>query len=256
MVAIPQTRSIDLKTVAIIQARMGSSRLPGKVLADVAGTSVLGHTVARARAIAGVDEVVVATTVAPGDDAVVAEAARLGVAATRGSEHDVLARYVEASRVRAADVVVRITSDCPLLDPVVSARVVSALHARLAAGERVDYASNTIERRDPRGLDTEAFTAAALDRAHHLARAPREREHVTLYLYEHPSAFVLLSVPGDADHAAERWTVDTDRDLQLVREIYARLGARPLFGMDDVLALIAREPWIAAINADVEQKRP
>lgn len=261
--AVPQARSGDLKTVAIIQARIGSSRLPGKVLAAVESDSVLGHTVRRARAIAGVDEVVVATTTAPGDDAVIAEAARLGVAVTRGSEHDVLGRYVAAAAAHAADVVVRITSDCPLLDPAVSARVVAALHARLAAGPRADYASNTIERRDPRGLDTEAFTVDALRRADAAARAPREREHVTLYMYEHPGEFALVSVPGEVDHADQRWTVDTDADLRLVREIYARLGRRrggaagaPAFDMHDVLALIAREPWIAAINADVEQKRP
>jgi len=217
---------------------------------------VLGHTVARARAIAGVDQVVVATTTAASDDAVVAEADRLGVATTRGSEDDVLGRYVAAAAAHGADAVVRITSDCPLLDPVVSARVVAALHTGLAAGARIDYASNTIDRRDPRGLDTEAFTVAALHRAAAAARAPRHREHVTLYMYEHPAEFALVSVPGGADHAAHRWTVDTERDLRLVREVFARLGADRLFGMDDVLALIAREPWIAAINADVEQKRP
>jgi spore coat polysaccharide biosynthesis protein SpsF len=235
---------------------MGSSRLPGKVLARVEGNTVLGHTVERARAIAGVDDVVVATTPAASDDAVVAEAARLGVGCTRGSEHDVLSRYVEAAAAHRADVIVRITSDCPLLDPVVSARVVAALHDRLRAGAAADYASNTIERRDPRGLDTEAFTAAALGRADAQARAPREREHVTLYLYEHPAEFTLISVPGAVDHAAQRWTVDTESDLRLVREVYARLATRRMFGIDDVLALIAREPWIAAINADVEQKRP
>jgi spore coat polysaccharide biosynthesis protein SpsF len=241
--------------VAIIQARMGSSRLPGKVLATVEGDSVLGHTVARARAIAGVDEVVVATTVGRPDDAVVAEAARLGVVCTRGSEDDVLLRYVEAASERDADVIVRITSDCPLLDPQVSARVVAALDARLASGEPVDYVSNTIERRYPRGLDTEAFTWTALSRAHGMAHAAREREHVTLYMYEHRAEFALASVAGEVDHSAHRWTVDTESDLRLVREVYARLGARGLFGMDEVLALIAREPWIAAINADVEQKR-
>jgi spore coat polysaccharide biosynthesis protein SpsF len=241
--------------VAIIQARMGSSRLPGKVLAPVEGNSVLGHTVERTRAINGVDEVVVATTVAGSDDPVVGEAARLGVACTRGSEDDVLSRYVAAAETHGADVVVRITSDCPLLDPAVAARVVGTLHARLGAGEAVDYASNTLQRHYPRGLDTEAFTANALRRAHAMAHAAREREHVTLYMYEHPAEFALVPVRCGADHSGHRWTVDTEADLRLVREVYARLGSHGMFDMDDVLALIAREPWIAAINADVEQKR-
>jgi len=241
---------------------MGSSRLPGKVLEDLGGGTVLARTVTRARAIRGVDEVVVATTRAGADDAIVAEAKRLGVHATRGSEDDVLGRYVEAAELHGAHVVVRITSDCPLLDPEVSGRVVFALHERLRTGPAVDYASNTIVRRYPRGLDTEAFTRDALGRAHALAKAAREREHVTLFMYEHPAEFTLLSVVGDVDHASHRWTVDTDRDLAMVREVYARLDRPPLggpgriFGMADVLALLAREPQIAAINADVAQKVP
>lgn len=242
---------------------MGSSRLPGKVLATLQGVSVLGRTVARARAIGGVDAVVVATTRAPADDAVVQEAERLDVHCTRGSEDDVLSRYLEAARLHGAEVIVRITSDCPLLDPAASARVVAALHDRLRAGTPADYASNTLARRYPRGLDTEAFTRTALERVHRLAQAPREREHVTLYMYEHPTEFALVSVAGDADHASHRWTVDTEADLEMVREVYARLApaapsARPgrIFGMEDVLALLEREPWIAAINAGVEQKQP
>ena len=241
---------------------MGSSRLPGKVLAALEGETVLGRTVERARAIGGVDEVVVATTRASADDAVVQEAERLNVGCTRGSEDDVLSRYVEAARLHGADVVVRITSDCPLLDPAASARVVAALHDQLRAGAPADYASNTIERRYPRGLDTEAFTSTALYRVDRLAQAPREREHVTLYMYEHPTEFTLISVPGDADHAAQRWTVDTETDLEMVRQVYARLDTVALaarrgriFGMAEVLALLEREPWIAAINAGVEQKR-
>jgi spore coat polysaccharide biosynthesis protein SpsF len=252
----------NLKTVAVIQARMGSSRLPGKVLATLQGETVLARTVERTRAIGGVDEVVVATTRASADDAVAKEAERLNVGCTRGSEGDVLSRYVEAARLHGADVVVRITSDCPLLDPAASGRVVAALQDRLRAGEPVDYASNTIERRYPRGLDTEAFTRAALERVHRVAQAPREREHVTLYMYEHPAEFSLISVSGDADHASQRWTVDTEADLEMVRQVYARLdpvapSARRgrIFGMEEVLALLEREPWIAAINADVEQKR-
>jgi spore coat polysaccharide biosynthesis protein SpsF len=254
-----------MRTVAIIQARMGSSRLPGKVLERVEGLSVLAHTVRRAQRIEGVDRVVVATTVAPNDDAVVAECERLGVRCGRGSEDDVLSRYVEVARASEAEIVVRITSDCPLLDPRVSAEVVRALKDALSRGEPVDYASNTLRRRHPRGLDTEAFTAEALERAHRTAATPREREHVTLTMYEHPADFRLLSVSpeGDADTrggsvaSSHRWTVDTAEDLQLVREVMSRLVPThgDAFGLEEILALVEREPWIAEINRHVEQKK-
>lgn len=242
-----------MRTVAIIQARMGSTRLPGKVLERVGEWTVLGHTVARARAIPGVDEVVVATTRSDADVAVVREAERLGARWWRGSEDDVLSRYVGAARASGADAIVRITSDCPLLDPDASGLVTAAL----IAGEGADYASNTIERRYPRGLDTEAFTRGALERAAEQAAAPREREHVTPFIYEHPESFRLRSVRGEVDHSRHRWTVDTAEDLQLVREVYARVAPEhgPIFGMGPILDLLAREPWIAALNQHVEQKK-
>lgn len=246
-----------MQAVAIIQARMGSTRLPGKVLELVEGRTVLGHTIGRARAIRGLDEVVVATTRLERDDAVVTESERHGARSWRGSEDDVLSRYLGAARESGADVIMRITSDCPLLDPELSSGVLSALLSALAAGDPVDYASNSLVRRNPRGVDTEAFTRAALERAAEQATAAREREHVTLYMYEHPDAFRLLSIPGEHDHAHHRWTVDTPEDLQLVREVYARLAPDHglLFGMQPVLDLLVREPWIARINQHVEQKK-
>lgn len=244
-------------TVAIIQARIGSTRLPGKVLELVEGRTVLGHTVARARAVPGVDDVVVATSDLDRDDAIIREADRLGVRWWRGSEADVLSRYLGAARDSRADVIVRLTSDCPLLDPQISGLVVSAVLSRIEAGAPVDYASNSIDRRYPRGLDTEAFTTLALERASGLAAETREREHVTVYLYEHPTLFQLVSVPGETDCSHHRWTVDTPEDLQLVRAIYAHLApAHGLdFGMRPVLDLLAREPWIADINRHVAQKQ-
>lgn len=246
-----------MHAVAIIQARMGSTRLPGKVLELVEGRTVLGHTIARARAIRGLDEVVVATTSLDQDDAVVSESERHGVRSWRGSEDDVLARYLGAARDSRADVIMRITSDCPLLDPELSSGVLSALLSAIAAGDAVDYASNSLLRRNPRGVDTEAFTRAALERTAELATTVREREHVTLYMYEHPEAFRLLSVPGAHDHSHHRWTVDTPEDLRLVREVYARLAPKHglLFGMQPVLELLEREPWITRINQHVEQKK-
>lgn len=242
-----------MRTVAIIQARMGSSRLPGKVLEPLGGKTLLAQTVDRARAIQGLAEVVVATTQESVDDAIVEHAEAMGVAWARGSEHDVLSRYAHAARRYDADIVVRITSDCPLLDPNESQRVIESL-----VGSEFHYASNTIERTYPRGLDTEAFTRDALELCDSLAKEPREREHVTLYMYEHPSEFRLHSVRGPQNVSQHRWTVDTREDLQLVREIYARLGPSPadsIFGMRDILALLEREPWIAELNSHIEQKR-
>lgn len=239
----------DRPVVAIIQARMGSTRLPGKALIDIGGMSMLARVVRRvqrARTIAGV---VVATTVGAADDAIVAECARLGVPTTRGSEDDVLDRYYQAAVAHQAQVIVRITSDCPLIDPDVIDLVVQAFQQAAP-----DYASNTLERRYPRGLDLEVFSFAALEQAWREAAEPYQRAHVTPFLYQHPERFRMLAVSGADDHSAHRWTVDTPEDLAFVRAVYARLGDADAFSWRAVLDLIEREPALAAINAHIEQK--
>lgn len=244
-----------MRTVAIIQARTGSTRLPRKVLRDLEGQSMLQRTLERARRVDGVDEVVIATTKAPSDLAIVEEAERLGVKWFRGSEQDVLSRYLGTAEAFEADVVVRITSDCPLLDPEVSGTVVARLKESLASTNSADYCSNGLPHRTfPRGLDTEAMTIGALERAGQRARTAREREHVSIYLYEHPNEFRLLGVESPVDESRHRWTVDTEEDLRFVREIYRRFGERP-FGWKDVLSLLEREPELVSINAHVEQKK-
>jgi spore coat polysaccharide biosynthesis protein SpsF len=241
--------------VAIVQARMGSTRLPGKVLEDLFGRSVLGRTIERASAAPGIDEVVVATTESPKDDAVLRECERLSTRAFRGSEEDVLSRYLGAARAFDADLIVRVTSDCPLLDPELTGAVVARLRSSLATATPADYASNGVPPSYPRGLDTEAFTRGALERAAARATAPREREHVTLYIYEHPTDFRLLSVENDRDLSGHRWTVDTPEDLALVREIYRRLAPRTLFSWRDALAIVEADPALSRINAHVQQKK-
>jgi len=238
-----------LKVVAIVQARMGSTRLPGKVLQDLEGETVLARVVTRLRRARLINEFLVATTDRAADDAIVKECRSLAVPVFRGEQDDVLDRYFRAAQLAKAEIVVRITSDCPLIDPEITDKTIAAF---LEA--RPDYASNSLVRTYPRGLDTEVMSFATLGRAWQEARKPHEREHVTPYVYQHPAEFKLLSVTGEADHSAHRWTVDTPEDLELVRAIYSRLKGNANFLWRDVLDLLDREPGLLELNGSVLQK--
>lgn len=231
---------------AVVQARMGSTRLPGKTLADVCGRPMLARLVARAARIPGVERVVVATTEKPADQAILRFAADQALPAYAGSEEDVLDRVYQAARRYGVSVVVRVTPDCPLLDPEVSGRVLARF---LEARGTLDYVSNTQPPTFPDGLDTEVFSFAALERAWRGARLASEREHVTPYMWRQPQAFRLARVASDRDLSALRWTVDEPADLEFVRAIYERLGpAGETAGMDAVLDLLRDHPEIEAIN--------
>jgi spore coat polysaccharide biosynthesis protein SpsF len=238
-----------LNVVAIIQARVGSTRLPGKVLKDLEGESVLARVVNRLRRSRLISELLVATTDRAEDDAVVNECRNLSVSVSRGDQDDVLDRYFRAAQLAKAEVVVRITSDCPLIDPEITDKTIAAF---LEAAP--DYASNALVHSYPRGLDTEVMSTAALGLAWQQARKPYEREHVTPYIYEHPAEFKLLPVTEDADYSGHRWTVDTPEDLEFVRAIYIRLKNNPKFGWRDVLDLLEREPGLLELNRSVPQK--
>jgi spore coat polysaccharide biosynthesis protein SpsF len=240
-----------VKIVAIIQARLGSTRLPGKVLMDVVGETVLERVVRRVERFTLVDDIIVATSTLHPDDAIVKECARIGVPIFRGSESDVLARFVGAAAETDADVCVRLTADCPLLDPGVSDKIISVF---MEADGAADYASNKIPQSFPRGLDTEVFSRDALERAAREARERYERVHVTPYLYRHPEIFSLISVTSEVDRADWRWTIDTPEDLEFVREIYSRLEGREDFSWEEVVALIEDETSLMWINAGVRQK--
>jgi spore coat polysaccharide biosynthesis protein SpsF len=237
-----------LKAVAIVQARMSSTRLPGKVLADVAGKTMLARVVERLRLVNLINEVLVATTDNAPDDAIVKECRVCSVPVFRGDEKDVLDRYFRAAQFSGAKVVVRITSDCPLIDPEITNKTIAEF---LEASP--DYAANTMTRTYPRGLDTEVMSFGALSKAWQLARARHEREHVTPYIYEHPAEFKLLPVTGDADFSSHRWTVDTPEDLEFARAIYSRFGGQP-FGWREVLGLLEGEPQLLELNRSVQQK--
>jgi spore coat polysaccharide biosynthesis protein SpsF len=238
-----------MNTVAILQARMGSTRLPGKVLMDLGGETVLARVVRRLRRAKLIDELVVATSDSRIDDAIVRECHRLDVPTFRGSEGDVLDRYYQAARLCTADTVVRITSDCPVIDPQLVDETIRAFQQQHA-----DYASNALSRTYPRGLDTEVLTTVALERAWNDAHKPYEREHVTPYLYEHPELFRLVSQCGQIDYSQYRWTLDTPQDLELLRAIYARFSNQDNFGWGEVIQLVEREPELAELNSGVIQK--
>ncbi len=236
--------------VAVIQARMGSARLPGKVLADVAGRSMLDRVCRRAQGATSLDRIVVATSVGDDDRPIVDACGRLGVACFCGSPNDVLDRYHRAAETQRADVVVRITADCPLIDPNVIDRVVQTF-----VEQRPDYAANTLRRRWPRGLDTEVFSADVLARASREATEAHQRTHVTPYFYEHPDLFRLVSVDGPEDLGDWRWTVDEPADLRFVCAVYGHFqGSDDTFDWRDVWRLIRQDPSLAEINRHVRQK--
>jgi spore coat polysaccharide biosynthesis protein SpsF (cytidylyltransferase family) len=228
--------------VAIVQARMGSSRLPGKALMDLNGAPVLAHVIARTQAIPGVDQVVVATTTESRDRPLLALAEAAGAGTFAGSEADVLDRYYHAARAHSAETIVRVTADCPLLDPAVSGAVL----ARFAGGD-ADYASNIDPPRFPDGLDTEVFSAAALADAWEHAQLPGDREHVTPFIRGHPERFRKVNVTAPEDLSHLRWTLDQPLDLDLIRAIYARLP-HGSFAYQAVLAILAADPTLCHIN--------
>jgi len=209
---------------------------------------MIGRVLQRTRAAGTLDEVIVATTTEPTDDRIVAHCREHEAFCFRGSQEDVLDRYYRAASQCGAQVVVRVTSDCPLIDPGVIDKTVSAFLA-----EQPDYASNSMVRTYPRGLDVEAMSFRALELAWREARQPYERAHVTPYIHESPNKFKILSVTGDHDYSEFRWTVDTPQDLEFVRAVYARLG-NAKFLWSDVIKLLEREPKLASINQSVVQK--
>ena len=239
-----------MKTLIIVQARMTSTRLPGKVLLPLAGEPMLTRLIERLRRVRRADGIVVATTTNTSDDPIAALCALLGVPCHRGSEHDVLSRYADAARVHGADVVVRITSDCPLIDPALIDQVI----ATYEAGDS-DYVSNMLPPTWPYGMAVEVFSAAALAQAHAEATQAAEREHVTPFLYWHPERYRLRNVASPVDLSQHRWTVDTPEDYALVGRLFDHLmPTHPHFTQADVLALLDQHPDWIALNQHIQQK--
>lgn len=236
------------RAVAVIQARLGSTRLPGKVLADVAGAPMLARMIERVRAATSLADVCLAVPEGPADAPLRDLAASLDVPCYAGPEDDVLARYAGAAERWGADPVVRLTADCPLIDPTLIDACVETFHAT----EGCEFAS--LGGSFPDGLDTEVVAATALGRAFREARLRSEREHVTPFIWKRPDVFrcVMVRFPERLGHM--RWTVDEPRDLALVRAIYERLYTPGrVFGWAEISDLLAREPALAALNANIER---
>jgi spore coat polysaccharide biosynthesis protein SpsF (cytidylyltransferase family) len=231
--------------IALIQARMSSSRLPGKVLKLVRGKSALARVVERVRRARTPQMVAVATTTNASDDAIERACAALGTLCFRGQEHDVLHRFYVAAKLYGGDAIMRVTADCPLIDPM----VVDAVGDVFGRGEH-DYVANINPPTYPDGLDVELFTFAALESAWRGARLRSEREHVTLYIRNHPELFRIGNIRCDRDLSHLRWTVDEPRDLEFVEAVYERLGDGP-FGLEETLSLVEREKGLTRLNSGI-----
>ncbi|MDR5586522.1 MULTISPECIES: glycosyltransferase family protein [Clostridium] len=242
-----------MKVVCIVQARVGSTRLPGKVLKEICGKTVLEHDVNRLKLVPNIDEIVIATTVESQDDRILYEANRLGVKYFRGSENDVLSRYYFAAKENNADIVIRVTSDCPCLDYKILKDMIDMY---LDKSNDIDYISNTIDRTYPRGYDVEIFSFDALEKVYNNAKKDYEREHVTPYLYDLNNKFRILSYKNSKDYSKYRVTLDTEEDLQVIKAIYEALfEENGYFLLEDVVNFLNKNPQIVSINENIEQKK-
>lgn len=227
-----------MRIVVIIQARMGSTRLPGKVLMDLAGKPAIQRVFERSCRISGIDEVIIATTLAERDNVLVEFCRSKGFPVYRGSEDDVLDRYYQSAKQLSADAIVRITGDCPLIDPCEVDKVVETFR-----NGRFDYVSNTQPRMLPVGLDAGIGSFASFERSWQEAREKSEREHVTQYIRRHPDIFKIGSVAYDEDCSHHRWTLDDQDDYAFLSKVFDRLGERNLFGhLNEVLMMLEETP--------------
>jgi spore coat polysaccharide biosynthesis protein SpsF len=231
----------------VIQARVSSTRLPAKVLQPILGQPMLGRMLERVKRVELADRIVVATSVGTDDDRIEAVAADFGVGCFRGSLDDVLDRFYEAVRHDPPDHIVRLTGDCPLIDPTI---VDDLVRMHLAGG--YDYTTNALEPTFPDGMDTEAMRFSVLETAWREARLSSEREHVTPFVYNHPERFCIGQYKGANDLSGMRLTVDHPEDLALVKAIYEGLyPGNPSFSLEDVLNYLHQNPDLLGLNAGI-----
>ena len=244
-----------MKKIIIIQARMSSSRLPGKVLMDICGKPMLFHQITRLKNCDLVDDIVIATTSNELDDEIIRTAKMTDVRWYRGSEHDVLSRYIEAAEESKADIIIRSTADCPLIDPSITDKVIELLLKNINS---YDYTSNIIRRTYPRGLDVEAFFIDTLSRINRLAKEQSDREHVTSILRSNfASKFLIGSIEDSINNSDLRWTVDTSEDLSLVRNLYSKLDlTNKIINYQEVINFVRANPSLIKINSGIETWDP
>lgn len=240
------------RVVLIIQARMGSTRLPGKLLKKVLGRPLIAFLTERLRRVKNVDAIVMATTINPMDAQLIEFCQSEKLSYFRGSEENVLDRYYQCAKEYQADVIVRVTADCPLIDPAVIDEVIQQF---LKKYSQMDLASNVIERTYPRGMDVEVFSFKSLETVINKAQRPEEKEHVTPYYYRHPETFKMDSIVSKINNSHHRWTVDTSDDLTLISLVLEVIYPKnPSFTLEELLNLFSEHPDWVEINAHVKQK--
>lgn len=238
-----------MRTVAVLQARITSSRLPGKVLAPVLGEPMIIRQIERLSRAAAIDELVVATSTDSSDDPLVEVLTARGTTVVRGPLDDVLARFIVAMDAHPSDAVVRLTADCPLASPAVVDQVISVFHDSGA-----DYVSNTMQPTYPDGLDVEVVRSRVLREVAGIATDPPEREHVTLGVYRRHDRYDIRNVAGEQDLSGLRWTVDTPEDLAFVTAVYEALyPANPAFDLPEILELLRDHPELSRTTADAQR---
>ena len=236
-----------MSIIAIIQARISSTRLPGKILKKIEGKTILEHVINRVKAAKNLDDVIVATTVRKEDLEIVKLCANLGIGIFCGSEDDVLDRYYQTARLFKTKNIVRITSDCPLIDFKIIDDVTD-----LYFKKKVDYVSNTIPETFPDGEDVEVFSFKALKIAWENAKMSSEREHVTPYIKNNPKIFRTVNFRCKINLADKRWTIDEPEDFEFIKIIYKNLYPKyPLFGMDKILHFLIKHPEVEKINKNI-----
>ena len=241
-----------MNVVIIIQARMGSTRLPGKILKKVMGRPLLEYLLERLKRVRKASEICVATTTKPQEQPILDICFRMSVKTFRGSEDDVLERYFLAAQYLKAEAIVRVTSDCPLIDPVEIDKLIGYY---LESSNKYDYMTSCLQRSYPMGMDAELFSFEALKKAHEEAKSQPEREHVTPYIYWNPDLFRLGNVAYEEDQKDHRWTVDTPEDFELISKIIESLyPSKPEFSIKDILNLFQKNPEWKKINSHVRQK--
>lgn len=232
--------------LGILQARVSSTRLPGKVLKPILGQPMVARQIERLARCRRMDKLVVATSTDASDDPLAATCRQIGVECYRGSLDDVLDRFYQAARRHQPEHVVRLTGDCPLTDPELIDELIEFF-----LREGCDYASNCLEPSLPDGLDAEILRMSALESAWREASLPSEREHVTPYIRNHPERFRVAIWKNPVDYSSQRWTVDEAEDFLFVTRVYEALyPGSPTFGMSDVLKLLSDVPELAEINSD------